>query len=154
MQRQLYEKLSADDLASLPADMREEFVRQNSGAKREQRRIASALERLPPTHKRDMTPTLCLVLAHNNAVGIVFVEEEYEEEVQLEDGVEKVKVEDGVDDNGKAKFKVEQIKKYRTELQTKTRTKVEERPLVRKERVSMPRWCAQIMADNDHVVIL
>jgi hypothetical protein len=150
--REIYETLSPEILAQLPAEMRAEMSKQSNSALIEARRSARALERVQriPMKRRDMTPTAVLVHAKNTPIGAVFTV--IEEEVTVEDGIELVKVEDGVDKKGEAKFKVVEVKKYRQEFQNVTR--LIERPLQYKERVSMPRWVVDLMEGNDHVVVL
>lgn len=151
-QRNLYERLSADDLASLPPEMRAEIQRQNTGAKAEGRRSEIALLKIQriPEARRDMTPVTVLSLARNTPWGEVF--EEIEEEVTIDDGSETIKVEDGTDKKGEPKYKVVEVKKFRQEL--RTTTKLVKRTLSYKERVTMPRWVVDLMAPNDQVVEL
>jgi hypothetical protein len=74
--------------------------------------------------QRDTSLVEVLVLAHNAPIGVVL------DPVLDEDGVPVL------DDQGAP------------------RAAIKERRLERKERVRMQKWCADIMAGNDHVVLL
>jgi hypothetical protein len=149
--RQLYERLSPEDLASLPAELRAEMSRQGATSatseSRRQARALAAVERIP-LERRDMTPVLVLCHAKNTPWGNVYTDEQVE--VTVEDGVELIKVEDGRNAKGEPKFKVVEVKKFRKELQMQR--KLTERTLHYKERVSMPRWVVDLMVGNDQVV--
>lgn len=151
--RSLYERLSPDDIASLPPELRAEMSRQSASPKAEARRAELALIKVQriPEHRRDMSPVKVLVHAKNGPWGEVF--EDVEEDVQVDDGSEMIKVEDGVNaKTGEPKYKAVEVKKYRQEMRKVP--KLVKRQLVYKERVTMPRWVVDLMAPNDHVVEL
>jgi hypothetical protein len=171
-------------MVHLPSDIRADIERAGGLGDTSFVPVQTKIIRLPPKNQRDETLVDILCHAKNSPWAEIATPYEVEvevpdgvekirhadgyEDVQVEDGVEDVQVEDGTDGKGKPKFKTEQRPKFKTEQRPKfrieerpvTRTEIqvryrmETRPLTYMEKAKIPRWLANLMKGNDHIIII